>query len=315
MYRRDINSGHIDIHWDESPLSWSGENAYIETLPDGTKHTWSQEFSFEVAGLPVNGKGWIIIPGNNRKAGMHVFRRGRLILGGDGAGLKPTELFGGANDYQGKRIVIDLDLDHWPASMTKDSIDWGGHFEDVLAGLQSHLVGLFKKIRHIDDPSATIERNVPLIVDTLKSTLSGEEMETALMIVEQEPIEVRTQDDRHAEFLHLTDGAVPPLPFPVGVDGLPEMSAFLVSDKSANDPYAAFSFPSLDLAHVAVNLNHPFVTQVIGSNDEALQRYILVIYADALVEREFERRGRQQVPVASFRELKDKILRKIKPPE
>lgn len=93
MYRRDIASGDIAIKWNGEPFEWKPDRAFEETLPDGTVNRWEKDVRFDVDGLEVTGRILIRIPGNARRAGMHLFRRDRLILGGPGNGYKPSDIF------------------------------------------------------------------------------------------------------------------------------------------------------------------------------------------------------------------------------
>ena len=72
--------------------------------------------------------------------------------------------------------------------------------------------------------------------------------------------------------------------------------------------YATFDMPADDELRLYVNLNHPFVEQVINRDPLKLQQYTSDLYADALVESGIRKRG-QNVPAHTFRDFKDKFLR------
>ena len=78
MYRRDIDSGDITIRWNGEPFDWDKDTVFEEEAPDGSRTRWEKPIEFDVDGHHVSGKVWIIIPGRARRAGMHLFRRGRL---------------------------------------------------------------------------------------------------------------------------------------------------------------------------------------------------------------------------------------------
>ena len=119
MYRRDIESGEITIRWNGEPFEWERDPVFQEELPDGNRISWDKDVGFDVDGYNVTGRVWIRMPGIASRAGMHLFRRNRLVVGGPGNGYKPREIFGAPNSFQSQRLVGDLNLDDWPVTQTK----------------------------------------------------------------------------------------------------------------------------------------------------------------------------------------------------
>ena len=82
IYRRDLKSGRITMLWNGAPLEWTDRPPFEMKLPDGGTRVLRMPVNFEVSGLPVKGYVWVSIPGAARYAGFHLFRRGRLVVGG-----------------------------------------------------------------------------------------------------------------------------------------------------------------------------------------------------------------------------------------
>ena len=126
MYRRDIDSGDITIRWNGEPFEWEGDPVFEEKTPDGSLTRWDKNVQFDVDGYDVTGRVWIRMPGQANRAGMHLFRRNRLVVGGPGSGYKPREIFAAPNSFQSQRLIGELNLDNWPVTQTKDAFDWAG---------------------------------------------------------------------------------------------------------------------------------------------------------------------------------------------
>lgn len=131
IYRRDINNGEINIEWRGEKLSYdkpvlrknSDENIYkrIQFVVEN-----------DISGELLEVKGWagVLETGNRNAAGLTIFRRGRVIVGGEGKNYRPHEIFGDSGSFRYQRVIGELDLDDWPVSQAKDAIDWNGELED-----------------------------------------------------------------------------------------------------------------------------------------------------------------------------------------
>jgi hypothetical protein len=83
-------------------------------------------------------EGWIglLRKISTKKAGLSVFRRGRLVEGSHDETWRPEELFKEAGSYPYKSIVGELTVVGFNVSHTKDGIDWGGHDYFILNELK-----------------------------------------------------------------------------------------------------------------------------------------------------------------------------------
>ena len=317
MYRRDINSGDISIRWNGEPFEWEPDPVFEETDPNGNTVRWEKDIRFDVEGYEVSGKVWIRIPGQQSRAGMHLFRRGRLVLGGPRRGYKPREIFGAPNLYPSQRLVGELDLDNWPVSQTKDAFDWDGGLEngfiDKLKVEVSEYVKKAENIRSSDDTSKkTTSSDGQVVGDNIKESLSGSGVDSTLTIIETgppTPLELPAEDLRRVEQAAENSGTQPTY-VQVGSEGVPTLEVFWLDNLHPSEMHATFDMPADDKLRLFVNLNHPFVERVIRREPEKLELYALDLFADALVESGVRKRGRN-VPAHTFRDFKDKFLRVI----
>lgn len=315
IYRRDILSGDITIRWNGEPFEWKSDPVFEETNPDGSITRWEKNVQFDVDGHAVRGKVWIRIPGNARRAGLHLFRRDRLVVGGPGLGYKPSDIFQAPNSFQSQRVVGELDMDNWPVSQTKDAFDWDGELEngfiDELQKVLSEYVEKSHKISsRADGSSKTTSSDGQLAGDSTKDMLQGTDVDSAITIVETgppPPKELPEQDLNRIAQAAEQSGQQPTY-VQVGNEGVPTLKVYWLDDLSPSEMYATFDMPDDDELRLYVNLNHPFVERVINRDSLRLQQYTSDLYADALVESGIRKRG-QNVPAHTFRDFKDKFLR------
>src|SRR5262249_13667667 len=103
-----------------------------------------------------------------------------------------------------------------------------------------------------------------------------------------------------------------PTRVPVGSEGLPELDVWFLDDEAESEIYAKFACPTDDVLQLAVNLNHPFVVNILQRDPQRLQLWARMLYVDALVERGARRRG-GNLPPNAYREFKDAFLRRLRP--
>lgn len=315
MYRRDIHSGDITINWNGNPFEWESDPVFEERLSNGTVNRWEKDIRFDVNGLEVTGKVWIRVPGNARRAGMHLFRRNRLIVGGPGNGYKPHDVFGAPNQFPAQRLVGELNLDEWPVTQTKDAFDWDGELENQFISQLKTAVSEY--VEKAGDASTgggpkTTSSDGELAGDNTKGSLQGPEVDTTMTIVETGPppsLELTAEAEQRLQRAIAQTGAQPTY-IRIGTEGIPTLKVFWLDDLADSDIHVHFAMPSDDEVLLYVNLNHPFVDRVISRDPAKLDLYAFNLYADALVEIGIRKRG-QNVPAHTFRKFKDQFLRVI----
>ena len=190
MYRRDIESGDITIRWNGEPFSWEKDPVFKEEAPDGSLISWEKDVQFDVDGYEVTGKVWIRMPGQANRAGIHLFRRNRLVVGGPGSGYKPRDIFRAPNSFQSQRLVGELNLDNWPVTQTKDAFDWDGELETGFVDkLHQAVADYVQKARDIksDSTTPTTSADGQLVGDNTRDSLRGSDVDSTLTIIETGP--------------------------------------------------------------------------------------------------------------------------------
>ena len=239
IYRRDILSGDVTIRWNGEPFKWENDPIFEEENPDGSLTRWEKNVQFDVDGYEVQGKVWIRIPGKASRAGLHLFRRGRLVVGGPGLGYKPSDIFGAPNSFQSQRVVGELDLDNWPVSQTKDAFDWDGELQNgFIDELQKVLVEYVEKSHRItsrsDGSSKTTSSDGLLAGDSTKDMLQGTDVVSAITIVETgppPPKELPEQDLNRIVQAAEQSGQQPTY-VQVGSEGIPTLKVYWLDDQS-----------------------------------------------------------------------------------
>ena len=139
MYRRDLNSGLVHIEYDGEPLYYDDHDCL-----SFRNRTWRKdlEFLFEFDGQIhcVTGFVGILAHGGFGRAGFALFRRNRVVVGGEDFNYKPEEIFGQAQSTISHKLFGELDLDDFPVNQAKDGFVWDdGLEEEFIRQLKSHI--------------------------------------------------------------------------------------------------------------------------------------------------------------------------------
>ena len=200
MYRRDLNSGHVRIIYDNESLFY---NEY-ECLSYKNK-IWRKEldFSFEFDCLEHRVVGYVGILANGGfgRAGFALFRRGRVVIGGDEYNYKPDVIFGQAQSPIAHKLFGELDLDDFPINQAKDGFAWDDGLEEVFdAQLKSHIQEYIdiakltnKERAKKEETSQSVSDNVQIQVqETISHSFGSKSIETepSIFDVIQEPIDL-----------------------------------------------------------------------------------------------------------------------------
>lgn len=128
MYRRDLNSGKVNISFNDIQLHFDE----YSSLQFRNK-IWKKdvEFEFEFDGVPHKVTGFVGILGNGGfgKAGFALFRRGRVVIGGEDQNYKPEPIFRQAQSPVSHKLYGELNLDDFPVNQAKDGFVWDDGLE------------------------------------------------------------------------------------------------------------------------------------------------------------------------------------------
>lgn len=139
MYRRDLESGKVTIEFitgnSSKPLSFK---PYEPLSYKGEVWKKNIDFTFEFKKKNYKVKGFVGIlkdrksggKGSFDSAGFALFRRNRVIVGGEGLNYKPYDIFGEAQSPISHKLYGEIDLDDFPVNQAKDGFVWDNGLEE-----------------------------------------------------------------------------------------------------------------------------------------------------------------------------------------
>lgn len=139
MYRRDLNNALVHITYDDEPLFYDEhECLYFRN------RKWRQDidFNFDFDGTThhVTGFVGILAHGGFGRAGFALFRRNRVVIGGDDFNYKPEEIFGQAQSTIAHKLFGEINLEDFPINQAKDGFVWDdGLEEQFIKELKRHI--------------------------------------------------------------------------------------------------------------------------------------------------------------------------------
>ena len=132
MYRRDINSGKVKIYFNGELLKFISYDVLTFRNREWKK---SLDFVIEFDGHYYNITGFVGILGEKSsgftRAGFALFRRDRVIIGGDDENYKPSEIFIQAQSTISHKLFGEINLDDFPVNQAKDGFVWDTGLETV----------------------------------------------------------------------------------------------------------------------------------------------------------------------------------------
>ena len=130
MYRRDINSGEVYIEYNRDPIYFEDYPVLSNFRDTEWKKDVNFEFEFEGKLYHVDGFIAIMDPGSFVNAGLALFRRNRVIIGGPDMNYKPAEIFGQQQSQKSLKLFGELNMDDFPVNQAKDGFVWDDGLED-----------------------------------------------------------------------------------------------------------------------------------------------------------------------------------------
>ena len=134
IYRMFLRDGSLQLifqHGSKPQESLVFEEVEILEAPhfddlQGPPKRWSKNIDFDFGGgLHARGVLAIRRVGSTARAGLALFRRGRLIEGSGDETYRPRAIFGASTSYEYQRLFGELTLEGFDISHTKDGFHWG----------------------------------------------------------------------------------------------------------------------------------------------------------------------------------------------
>ena len=130
MYRRDLNSGKVNIWFNDLPLHFD-EYGCLQFRDKTWRKELDFEFEFDGEKHRVTGFVGILANGGFGKAGFALFRRGRVIVGGEDQNYKPERIFHQAQSTIAHKLFGEFDLEDFPVNQAKDGFVWDDGLEVI----------------------------------------------------------------------------------------------------------------------------------------------------------------------------------------
>lgn len=181
MYRRDLAGGEVCIDVNDQDIVF--ENYPVLQFRD---REWKKEldfdFEFQDKKYHISGFVGIMNPAGFPKSGFALFRRNRVIIGGEDQNYKPHEIFGASNSQVALKLFGEINVDDFPVNQAKDGFVWHDGLEDeFLAHLKAQIEDYIKiakmsikerarEEQYSDEHSERVEDEVSRAIENLNTT-------------------------------------------------------------------------------------------------------------------------------------------------
>lgn len=139
IYRDFLRDGDVEISYNGEALGYTEPPLLVAPrwdLPEGDSLEWRKEIGFTLpSGRSVSGWLGLLEKGAQKKAGLALVYRRKVIVGASDDPYKPETLFGQGNSFRAQRLVGEIDVSAFDVSHTKDRLLWADEEDEVVAEL------------------------------------------------------------------------------------------------------------------------------------------------------------------------------------
>ena len=146
IYREYLRDGTLNLTYNGKPLCFEEPGILVAPYfnsnhqAEGEEVLWRKDIDFAISdSSSVSGFVAILENGSTTKAGLSLFRRGRVILGSADEGYKPRNIYKGGNSFASQRLFGELHLTGFDVTHTKDGFREGENMEIFLDLLKDDL--------------------------------------------------------------------------------------------------------------------------------------------------------------------------------
>lgn len=144
IYRAFIRDDLLELYFNDELLTYTEPEIlrapYFKDPENGRDRLWRKDIAFDFGGaLAVHGFAALRARASTAKAGLALFRRGRVIEGSGDEGYRPAHIFGRSNSYRYQRLFGELHLEGFDVSHTKDGFRWDENEQPFLELLREYL--------------------------------------------------------------------------------------------------------------------------------------------------------------------------------
>lgn len=293
MYRRDLNSGKVNIWFDDIPLHFN-EYGCLQFRDKTWKKELDFEFEFDGETHRVSGFVGILANGGFGKAGFALFRRGRVVVGGEDQNYKPEYIFHQAQSPISHKLFGELDLDDFPVNQAKDGFVWDDGLEIVfLEALKSNIQEYIdiakmtnKERAKEEEFSQASSKAVEESVKSFANALSNANQATELENDEGNDSEQKTDENAIAQFeeyLHITNSAEEKIvgakrKYPIQINEVIKKD-FVVEWSIGNKAYwiNVEESENAQEINIIININHPFFKPYTNNEEfkKVLEKFVI----------------------------------------
>ncbi|RKI97169.1 hypothetical protein D7W09_01180 [bacterium D16-34] len=294
MYRRDLATNDININVNGQDIEFDGYS--VLAFRD---REWRKDLDFNVEfggrNYRVSGFVGIMNPGGFPKAGFALFRRNRVIVGGEDLNYKPREIFGQAQSQVSLKLFGELDMDDFPVNQAKDGFIWDDGLEDEFIDTLKDNIHDFieiarmskeeraKEEKYSDEASARVKDEVSKAIDRLNSYVDEDDgkgfpsregdTETQISFDGTNTLEEITEaflKDITESNKEPSDFKSPSREYIVNVDKVLNRKITVSWEMAGNEKWITVDQPNQDSdINVTINVNHRFFKPY--SNEEEFQ--------------------------------------------
>ena len=274
MYRRDLNSGKVNIWFNDLPLHFD-EYGCLQFRDKTWKKELDFEFEFDGEKHHITGFVGILANGGFGKAGFALFRRGRVVIGGEEQNYKPEYIFHQAQSPISHKLFGELDLDDFPVNQAKDGFVWDDGLEIVFlealkVNIQDYIdiAKMTNKERAKEEEfSSSSSKNVEESVQSFANALSSAYQQTETEktgYTEGTSQETQTEIEQFADYLQESNNEEEKIvgdkrKYPIQINEVVKKD-FIVEWSIGNKTYWINVEESEDSheVNITININHPF---------------------------------------------------------
>jgi len=306
MYRQDLRAGILTLIWQGDELRWQDSDDQFLKAKDGS--IYKKKFEFRVNAKSVYGWVGILERGSRAKAGFSILHADRVVRGWPDS-WRPESVYGqylGSNDLVNQRLLGEIHLDDFDVTHTKDDILWLGDEQDEV---QDHLrkicadyIAVARSRRKgSDDERGPSDVEIQTAIEEMQQELTSSELADLISVETIPPPKVLAEGLR--PLLGIVSGRDPA--YAAGIAGL-NILGYLVDEMSPNDPYVVVDSTTPTRVIVIVNLHHPHLEFITGS--EGVLNYLRHCTYDAIAEWQARHKAATLDP-ETIKVLKDRLLR------
>lgn len=301
MYRRDILSGDVEIIFNGEELSFKEYEAL-----SFRKRVWKKEVSFDVVfrdrNYKVNGFVGILNNGSFSRAGFALFRRGRVVIGGDDMNYKPHDIYGQSQSPISHKLYGELDLEDFEINQAKDGFVWDDGLEDeFISKLKENIQEYIdiakltnkeraKEIEFSESTSDEIQHNVSELLATVPFDISiTDPIKNASPINEDIPPHANDLDAYKQAILPQAEPSVPftvakPREYNVQLNSVTTIKLLVKWEIGQKTKWISVN-DTINEIEITININHPFFKPYSEEKEfkEVLEKFVI---AFVLAERE-----------------------------